>query len=93
MGSVKFLYSCNSQEDSRLNSMILLQLESIGYNLMDAGTIQIIMFSKTKENVKRHLGLNNLRSIHYHKMTKKQAGMVFRILFGVPQPTVLFPDI
>lgn len=73
--------------------MILLQLEPTGYNLMDAGNIQIIMFSKTKENVKRHLGLNNLRSIHYHKLTKKQAGMVFRILFGVPQPTVLFPDI
>lgn len=56
-GSVKFLYSCSSQEDSRLNSMILVQHEPIGYNLMDAGSVQIIMFTMTKENLKRPFGL------------------------------------
>ncbi len=56
-GSVKFLNGCSSQEDSRLNSMILVQHEPIGYNLMDAGSVQIIMFTMTKENLKRPLGL------------------------------------
>lgn len=56
-GSVKFLYGCSTQDVSRLNSMVLVQHEPIGYNLRDAGSVKITMFTMTKENLKRPLGL------------------------------------